>query len=124
MRYLIVSLLLTILLIPTVTHALSRETTLILEQIKQLRDDMNKRFEQVDKRFEQVDKRFEFIQALLLALLSVIITGGIYRMYQERKVFKDLNDIVIRMNKLETAVKEIASKDAVLSEHFKKIGLL
>ncbi|HIJ59623.1 MAG TPA: hypothetical protein HPP56_03290, partial [Nitrospirae bacterium] len=41
-----------------------------------------------------------------------------------KKCFKDLNDIVIRMNKLETAVKEIASKDAVLSEHFKKIGLL
>ena len=29
------------------------------KRIMELRDDMNKRFEQVDKRFEQVDKRFE-----------------------------------------------------------------
>jgi hypothetical protein len=35
----------------------------ILREIKNLRDDMNKRFEQVDKRFEQVDKRFESMQS-------------------------------------------------------------
>ncbi len=28
---------------------------------KEIRDDMNRRFEQVDKRFEQIDKRFEQI---------------------------------------------------------------
>ncbi|KPA14895.1 conserved hypothetical protein, secreted, partial [Candidatus Magnetomorum sp. HK-1] len=31
---------------------------IVFNEIKNLRDDMNKRFEQVDKRFEQVDKRF------------------------------------------------------------------
>lgn len=31
----------------------------ILTEIKDLRVDMDRRFEQVDKRFEQVDKRFE-----------------------------------------------------------------
>ena len=31
----------------------------ILVEIKSMRCDMDKRFEQVDKRFEQVDKRFE-----------------------------------------------------------------
>jgi hypothetical protein len=29
------------------------------KRFEELREDMNKRFEQVDKRFEQVDKRFE-----------------------------------------------------------------
>ena len=29
------------------------------QRFQDLRQDMNKRFEQVDKRFEQVDKRFE-----------------------------------------------------------------
>jgi len=38
------------------------DTDRILNEIKQLRIDMNKRFEQVDKRFEQVDKRFEAMQ--------------------------------------------------------------
>jgi len=33
----------------------------ILREIKTLREDMNRRFEQVDKRFEQIDKRFEQI---------------------------------------------------------------
>ncbi len=31
------------------------------KRFAELRDDMNKRFEQVDKRFEQIDKRFEQI---------------------------------------------------------------
>ena len=31
------------------------------KRFEELRDDMNKRFEQVDKRFEQIDKRFEQI---------------------------------------------------------------
>jgi predicted PurR-regulated permease PerM len=34
----------------------------ILNEIKQLREDMNKRFEQIDKRFEQVDKRLDILQ--------------------------------------------------------------
>ncbi len=38
---------------------LRRNQGLIKEQVKDFKDDNDKRFEQVDKRFEQVDKRFE-----------------------------------------------------------------
>jgi archaellum component FlaC len=37
----------------------NKKFELVFDEIKNLRADMNKRFEQVDKRFEQVDKRFE-----------------------------------------------------------------
>jgi len=46
-------------LFTTSLNASSNDTQLILKEIQNLRDDMNKRFEQVDKRFEQVDKRFK-----------------------------------------------------------------
>jgi len=36
-----------------------RNEELVFDEIKNLREDMNKRFEQVEKRFEQVEKRFE-----------------------------------------------------------------
>ncbi len=36
-----------------------KKEDLILELLRELKTDMNSRFEQVDKRFEQIDKRFE-----------------------------------------------------------------
>jgi septation ring formation regulator EzrA len=38
-----------------------KKEDLILELLRELKTDMNSRFEQIDKRFEQVDKRFEQI---------------------------------------------------------------
>ncbi|MEA3359628.1 MAG: hypothetical protein U9R17_09535 [Thermodesulfobacteriota bacterium] len=40
---------------------LRRNQGQIKEQVKDFRDDTDKRFEQVDKRFEQVDKRFDHV---------------------------------------------------------------
>ena len=40
----------------------------------ELREDMNKRFEQVDKRFEQVDKRFEQMMAALQMIAAIFTT--------------------------------------------------
>ena len=37
----------------------------IRDEIRELREDTNKRFEQMDKRFEQMDKRFEKIDQRL-----------------------------------------------------------
>jgi archaellum component FlaC len=39
----------------------NKKFELVFDEIKNLRADMNKRFEQVDKRFEQIDQRFEQI---------------------------------------------------------------
>ncbi len=36
-----------------------KKEDLILDMLKELKRDMNSRFDQVDKRFEQIDKRFE-----------------------------------------------------------------
>jgi hypothetical protein len=38
---------------------MNRQFGLVHEQIRELRSDMIRRFEQVDRRFEQVDRRFE-----------------------------------------------------------------
>jgi predicted nucleic acid-binding Zn-ribbon protein len=39
-------------------------------EIKNLREDTNKRFEQMDKRFELMDKRLEHIEADIRAIVS------------------------------------------------------
>jgi len=120
----------------------SAEAALILEQIKQLREDtseqirqlredmnkrfeqVDKRFEQVDKRFEQVDKRFEFIQLLLITILGVLLGGTIYNILLSRRIPKELNTYLERIRNIEIMVKEMVSRDPQLMEHFKNIGVL
>ena len=41
------------------------------KRFEELREDMNKRFEQVDKRFEQVDKRFDQMMTFLWILAGI-----------------------------------------------------
>jgi tetrahydromethanopterin S-methyltransferase subunit G len=61
-------LFLIVILFQSIIYA--NDTDLILNEIKQLRFDMNKRFEAVDKRFEQVDKRFEQVDKRFEAMQS------------------------------------------------------
>ncbi len=51
-------------------------------EMRELREDMDKRFEQVDKRFEQVDKRFEQLTSridhfMIWSFATTISVGGI-----------------------------------------------
>ncbi len=118
------AVLLITLLSPVFSEAASSDTELILEQIRQLREDMDKRFEQVDKRFEQVEKRIEFLQAVLLALLAVVIGGTGYNIWQGMKIPKGLDAYIEKVQRLEIALREIASKDPQTMEHLKRLGLL
>jgi hypothetical protein len=68
------------------------DTGLILQEISQLRFDMNKRFEQVDKRFEQIDRRFEqidkrldFLQQLFYVLMALIFASPFLAFYLKEK---------------------------------------
>ena len=118
------AVLLITLLSPVFSEAASSDTELILEQIRQLREDMDKRFEQVDKRFEQVEKRIEFLQAVLLALLAVVIGGTGYNIWQGMKIPKGLDAYIEKVQRLEIALREIASKDPQTMEHLKRLCLL
>jgi len=69
----------------------------------EVKEDMNKRFEQVDKRFEQVDKRFEQVDKRL----DVMVTKA-----EMNRRFDGLEDRVLashqkRIEKLEAEVKEL-----------------
>jgi sensor domain CHASE-containing protein len=111
------AVLLITLLSPVFSEAASSDTELILEQIRQLREDM-------DKRFEQVEKRIEFLQAVLLALLAVVIGGTGYNIWQGMKIPKGLDAYIEKVQRLEIALREIASKDPQTMEHLKRLGLL
>jgi len=132
-------LLLVLILLTNFIYA-SNDTTIILNEIKQLREDMNKKFEQVDKRFEQVDKRFEqvdkrfeqvdkhfeqvekrldFLQNLVLAIVAVVIaTPFITRKMDERDSRKLEN-----IDKFLVVLRELAQDDPRIDKSMKIAGL-
>ncbi len=70
------------------------ETTLTLfreandQRFIELREDMNKRFEQIDKRFEQIDKRFEQMMdtlQMIAGIFTALTLGVIGFAYWDRR---------------------------------------
>jgi tetrahydromethanopterin S-methyltransferase subunit G len=118
-------------------NATNIDTGLILQEISQLRLDMNKRFEQVDKRFEQVDKRFEqvdrrfeqvnkrfeqvdkrldFLQQLFYVLMALIFASPFLAFYLKEKSEG-------RMQSLIFALREAAQEDKNLAKALRIAGL-
>ena len=97
------------------------ETTLTLfmeaadKRFIELREDMNKRFEQVDKRFEQVDKRFEQMMdtlQLIAGIFTALTLGVIGFAFWDRRT-------TIRKAKqetLETLAGEAVPKEEAIIE--------
>jgi septal ring factor EnvC (AmiA/AmiB activator) len=113
---------------------------LILEEIKQLRIDMNKRFEQVDKRFEQVDrqfdqidkrfeqvdkrfeqvdKRLDFSQNLIIAMLAIVLATPFYLKRRDAKDQEKLEKI----NSVLMVLREMASDNPKIEHSMKIAGL-
>jgi DNA anti-recombination protein RmuC len=119
------------------------------KRFKELREDINKRFEemgkrfeqidkrfeQVDKRFEQVDKRFEqfmnflwIITGIFTTLTSVVIGFAYWdRRTIIRKAKEETLESLEREGKLKNlieALKELAKEDEKLARVLKQYGLL
>jgi hypothetical protein len=92
------------------------DTGLILQEISQLRFDMNKRFEQIDRRFEQVDKRLDFLQQLFYVLMALIFASPFLAFYLKEKSEG-------RMQSLIFALREAAQEDKNLAKALKIAGL-
>jgi hypothetical protein len=101
----------------------------------ELREDMNKRFEQVDKRFEQVDKRFEQMFTFLWILTGIFTTltlGNIGFAYWDRRtIIKKAKEEAIdeiekegRLGTLINALRELSKKDLELEKVLRQFHLL
>jgi len=128
-------LMLICLLFQPVIYANSTED--ILKEIKQLRIDMNKRFEQVDKRFEmmqknmdkrfeimqknmdkrfeQVDKRFDTVFNILYILMGLVFASSFIAIYlrdkkdqEERKNFDIIKGMLFTLRELAQTDEKIA----------------
>lgn len=100
----------------------SQTQAVILDQIRILREDVN-------KRFEQVDKRFEFIQHLLVTLIVILVGTTIYSVLgrpKERRTDDTLkiHEVIEREERLEKIVREMANKDDDLKKKLRTAGLL
>ena len=118
------------------------DTKLILNEIKQLRIDMNKRFEQVDKRFEmmqhnidkrfeqidrrfeQVDKRFDVICNILYIIMGLVFSSPFIALYlrdkresEDRKNFEIIKGLLF-------ALRELAQDDEKIARSLRAANLL
>jgi len=84
--------------------------------IRLLIEQMDKRFEQIDRRFEQIDKRFEFIQALLLALFVASIGVPLWVERQRQQRSQVDSDLLRGLDRLLTAMREMAIRDPQTKE--------
>ncbi len=115
-------------------------------ELKNLREYVDKRFEQIDKRFEQIDKRFEQIErrfeqierrfdqltTLMLGIVAafagiVAVTIG-FAIWDRRTALSPYlrrsREIEEREEILEKALKEFAKVEPKMSEILKKLGIL
>ncbi len=120
------------------------ETTLkvFMEQtdkrLKELREDMNKRFEQVDKRFEQVSKEIDRLVQIMIAMFAgqVGLVGAViaFAWWDRRTIIREAKRQTLdeleretkpeKLRRLLNVLREKAKTDAELREILKREGLL
>ncbi len=116
------------------------------KRFEELRDDMNKRFEQVDKRFEQVDKRFEELREdmnkrfeqviaflwMLTGIFTALTLGVIGFAYWDRRTIikkaKEETTAEIekegRLKDLINALREVAKGNGELAKVLRQFHIL
>lgn len=105
------------------------------KRFKELREDMNKRFEQVDKRFEQVNRELDRLVNIMVGIfagqiaLVVAVIGFAYwdRRTIIRKAREDTVEYLERegkLRKLIEALREKAKTDKELEAILRKYGLM
>jgi len=114
--------------------------------MKEFKESVDKRFEQVDKRFEQVDKRFEDLREdmnkrfdqmmnflwIIVTIFVAIMAANIGFAYWDRRTIirKSTDEAIARIEKegkltdLIKALRELASKDQNLADILRKFHLL
>ena len=112
------------------------------KRFEEMREDMNKRFEQVDKRFEQVDKRFEqedkrfeeminFLWMLvgIFTTLTAVVIGFAY--WDRRTIIRKARDEAIetieregRLKEFIKALRAYALQDEKFASVLRSFGLL
>ncbi len=120
------------------------ETTLkvFMEQtdkrLKELREDMNKRFGQVDKRFEQVSKEIDRLVQIMIAMFAgqVGLVGAViaFAWWDRRTIIREAKRQTLdeleretkpeKLRRLLNVLREKAKTDAELREILKREGLL
>ncbi len=84
------------------------------KRFAELREDMNKRFEQIDKRFEQVDKRFTQMMNFLWMLVAIFttLTGVVigFAYWDRRTIIRKARDEAIEIIEKEGRLRDLISQ--------------
>jgi predicted PurR-regulated permease PerM len=105
------------------------------KRFAELREDMNKRFEQVDKRFEQIDKRIDQLITflwILAGIFTALVVAVIAFAYWDRRTIirrakeealKEMEE-ASRWKTILEALRQVAIKDSNVAEALKRFNLL
>jgi len=109
------------------------------EQVDKRFEQIDKRFEQVDKRFEQIDKRFEFMEGKYEWQFGLLL-GAMFLLFGfilwDRRTFLKPFELKVeemqvsiktetgKIDKLLTALRELAKEDSKVAKVLKQFNLL
>jgi predicted PurR-regulated permease PerM len=105
------------------------------KRFAELREDMNKRFEQVDKRFEQIDKRIDQLITflwILAGIFTALVVAVIAFAYWDRRTIirrakeealKEMEE-ASRWKTILEALRQVAMKDSNVAEAMRRFNLL
>ena len=92
-------------------------------EVKQLREDMNKRFEGVDTQFDRIDKQFDRLVNIVLCIIGVFASmcGGTiwFALWDRRSMIRPFED---KVKKIEEDIAENRNKLHTLIETFKTLS--
>ena len=100
--------------------------------IKEFKEAVDKRFESMDKRFESMDRRFDQLINIFIGMIAafagiVAVTIG-FAIWDRRTALRPAiersDELRMREEKLERAVKEYARGEPKLAEIMKSLGLM
>lgn len=105
------------------------------QRFRELREDMNKRFEQVDKRFEEVGDRFDQLTNFLWMLVGIFTTLTVavigFAYWDRRTIIRKAKEETIeaieregRLAHLIQALRRLAQEDEKLAGILRSFGLL
>ena len=105
------------------------------KRFEDMRNDMNKRFEQVDKRFEQVDKRFDQTLTFLWMLTGIFttLTLGVigFAYWDRRTIIRKAKDETVaeiegegRVKDLINALRELSRSNGEVAKVLRQFHIL
>lgn len=100
--------------------------------LKEFKEAVDQRFESIERRYEGIERRIERLESVMMWGFGLLFTSMLalmgFVLWDRRSALapaiRKNREIEERENRVETALREIARKDANVAQALKQVGLL